>query len=161
MLQTTQREDKVYRVIEVARMLGVSKVTIYKKMRYLKDEIKPYVVKEKNITHIKSEGVELIKNTLQVQDFDAENKDSLKVVDLEKQVNALRVELDSKNDIVDKLKKQRADELNDKVEHLRQVFVEKKIIERKLNQQLMMNKSITDELKQQIALFNEINRLSF
>lgn len=54
----------MYKVIEVARMLGVSKVTIYKKMELLKKNLKPYVHKKKNITFIDDEGVELIRASI-------------------------------------------------------------------------------------------------
>lgn len=51
------------RVIEVANKLGVSKVTIYKKISKL-TEIKPFIVKKQKITYIKDEGIEIIKNDL-------------------------------------------------------------------------------------------------
>lgn len=70
----------MYRVIEVAKMLDVSKVTIYKKMRHLKLEIKPFVVKEKNVTYITDEGVELIKKMIQVAELD-KRKSTPEVVD--------------------------------------------------------------------------------
>ncbi len=37
----------MYKVIEVANMLNVSKVTVYKKMTQLKKELKPFIKKEK------------------------------------------------------------------------------------------------------------------
>lgn len=51
------------RVIEVANKLGVSKVTIYKKIKKL-DALKPYIVKQQKITYIKEEGIQIIKNDL-------------------------------------------------------------------------------------------------
>ncbi len=51
------------RVIEVANKLGVSKVTIYKKMKKL-DQLKPYIVKKQKITYIKEDGIQIIKNDL-------------------------------------------------------------------------------------------------
>jgi len=51
------------RVIEVANKLGVSKVTIYKKMKKI-DELKPYIVKKQKITYIKEDGIQIIKNDL-------------------------------------------------------------------------------------------------
>lgn len=150
----------MYRVIEVARMLGVSKVTIYKKMRFLKDDIKPFVVKEKNITHITNEGVELIKGTIQVQDYDADAKDSLKIAVLEKRIAELELELDSKHKSV-----QHVDMQNEKIT-LKQAGVLENILRQKqlrvefLNQQLVVNQSITRDIKQQIALFDEMIKMS-
>jgi hypothetical protein len=54
----------MHRIIEVAHMLGVSKVTIYKKISALKSEIKPYVIKDKNVTFLMDEAVDLIKVSL-------------------------------------------------------------------------------------------------
>lgn len=51
------------RVIEVANKLGVSKVTIYKKIKKL-DALKPYLVKKQKITYIQEEGINIIKNDL-------------------------------------------------------------------------------------------------
>ena len=68
------------KVIEIADMLGVSKVTIYKKMSKFKKEIKPYIVKDKNITYIKDEGIEIIKSDIAKQSYESsisENKNLL------------------------------------------------------------------------------------
>ena len=54
----------LYRVIEVANMLGVSKVTIYKKISLFKKELKPYIHKKRNITFIDEDGVQIIKDSL-------------------------------------------------------------------------------------------------
>jgi len=54
----------IYRVIEVAKMLNVSKVTVYKKMSLLKKELAPFLIDEKHITYIKPEGLELLKDAL-------------------------------------------------------------------------------------------------
>lgn len=54
----------MYKVIEVARILGVSKVTIYKKMDLLKKDLKSHVHKKKNVTFIDDEGVELIRSSI-------------------------------------------------------------------------------------------------
>tara|TARA_Y100000588_G_scaffold354722_1_gene409247 strand:+ start:276 stop:746 length:471 start_codon:yes stop_codon:yes gene_type:complete len=54
----------LYRVIEVANLLGVSKVTIYKKISLFKKELKPYIHKKRNITFIDEEGVQIIRDSL-------------------------------------------------------------------------------------------------
>lgn len=56
----------MYKVIEVANSLGVSKVTIYNKINHLKQEIKPHVYKKKGITYVDDTGVELIRKALGV-----------------------------------------------------------------------------------------------
>ena len=54
----------MYRVIEVANLLGVSKVTIYKKISLFKKELKPFIHKKRNITFIDEEGVQIIRDSL-------------------------------------------------------------------------------------------------
>lgn len=54
----------MYRVIEVADNLGVSKVTIYKKISHFKKELKPHIHKKRNVTYIDDEGVRFIRDSL-------------------------------------------------------------------------------------------------
>ncbi len=150
----------MYRVIEVARMLGVSKVTIYKKMRYLKDEIKPYVVKKKNVTHITDEGVELIKSTIQVQDYESENKDKAKLIETEQKLIANQNELE-----VLILEKNKLQANNQSLSTNYASLLEKTIEIRKrqlhkLKIELDNNLLFAEELKKQYGLFVELNKQS-
>jgi hypothetical protein len=52
------------KVIEVANQLGVSKVTVYKKMDLFKKELKGHVKKVKGITFLDDDAIELIKRSL-------------------------------------------------------------------------------------------------
>lgn len=54
----------MFRVIEVAAMLGVSKVTIYKKIKNNPDIVDGIVIKKNNIMYITSEGIEVIEDLL-------------------------------------------------------------------------------------------------
>jgi hypothetical protein len=54
----------MYRVIEVAKLLGVSKVTVYKKMELLKKELKPHIRYRSNIAYIEDPGVTIIRQSL-------------------------------------------------------------------------------------------------
>lgn len=56
--------EMMQRVIEVARLLGVSKVTIYKKMELLKKELKPHIRYRSNIAYIEEPGVDIIRQSL-------------------------------------------------------------------------------------------------
>jgi predicted DNA-binding transcriptional regulator AlpA len=55
----------MFRVIEVARMLGVSKVTVYKKINRNKKTLKPHIHVRSNITYVDEEGVQIIKDTIE------------------------------------------------------------------------------------------------
>lgn len=54
----------MFKVIEVANQLGVSKVTVYKKMELYKKELKGHIKKIKSITYLDDEAFELIKRSL-------------------------------------------------------------------------------------------------
>lgn len=55
---------RLLKVIEAANQLGVSKVTIYKKMDIYKKELKGHVKKVKGITYLDQSAYELIKKSL-------------------------------------------------------------------------------------------------
>ncbi len=71
----------MYRVIEVANQLGVSKVTIYKKISLFKKELKPYIHKKRNITFIDDQGVEIIKESLIANHVIADSTDKDNQID--------------------------------------------------------------------------------
>ncbi len=54
----------MFKVIEVANQLGVSKVTVYKKMELFKKDLKGHVKKVKSITYLDEEAFDLIKRSL-------------------------------------------------------------------------------------------------
>lgn len=54
----------MHRVIEVARLLGVSKVTVYKKMELLKKELKPHIRYRSNIAYIEDPGIAILRQSL-------------------------------------------------------------------------------------------------
>jgi len=56
----------MYRVIDVAKKLGVSKVTIYKKVNKNKKALRNHVHMRSNITYIDDIGVAIIKDTIEV-----------------------------------------------------------------------------------------------
>lgn len=71
----------MYKVIDVAKLFSVSKVTIYKKISNNKEALKGHVIKKKNVTYLDDEAVEIIKNSLQVN----QDKVSGKLIDEELQ----------------------------------------------------------------------------
>lgn len=80
----------MYRVIEVSRMLGVSKVTIYKKMEKLKKELKNHTQKISNILYIDSDGVDIIRGSLEISS-NVSDSDYSKLAEIEKE-NIVRLE---------------------------------------------------------------------
>lgn len=108
----------MYRVIEVAKMLGVSKVTVYKKINKNKKKLKNHIHTRSNITYIDDMGVELIKNTIEVSSTYSSNDSSdvtyvqkellLKLNDvidyLNQQVEVKKSQISSKNEIIESYK---------------------------------------------------------
>jgi len=63
----------MYKVSEVAELLGVSKVEVFEKLISYSDELKPYVRKQKGVTFIDESGVGLLRklilgNQVQMED---------------------------------------------------------------------------------------------
>ena len=100
----------MYRVIEVARMLGVSKVTIYKKVNKNKKTLKNHIHTRSNITYIDDVGVEIIKDTIEVNSS---------------------LNYGSGNEL-DDIKKEYLDDLNETLELLNnQIHVKKRQVQKK------------------------------
>lgn len=55
------------KVAEVAELLGVSKVSIYNKLKLYSKELKPHLSKLKGVLHIDSEGLEIIRDSFNLQ----------------------------------------------------------------------------------------------
>lgn len=111
----------MYKVIEVANMLNVSKVTIYKKMTQLKKELKPYVKKKKNITYIEAEGIEIIKNSLaQFADEQQPQLSELEIKKVEEAKKELESELQVKNEEIERIATNHVMELENQLEYLNQ-----------------------------------------
>lgn len=100
----------MYRVIEVARMLGVSKVTIYKKVNKNKKNLKNHIHTRSNITYIDDVGVEIIKETIEVSSNNSYG---------------------GGNDI-DELKREYVEDLNETIEFLSsQIQIKKRQVQKK------------------------------
>jgi predicted transcriptional regulator len=105
----------MYRVIEVAKMLGVSKVTVYKKINKNKKSLKNHIHTRSNITYIDDTGVEIIKSTIEVSstystndqsDINLVQKEMLDSLNenisfLNEQIIIKKMQLDAKNEIIE------------------------------------------------------------
>lgn len=97
----------MYRVIEVADILGVSKVTVYKKIEELKPEIMSAIKIEDGVTFVDNIGVKLIKKSLK-RSVTSKPKDKaeLKLIDVKVELDLLSKEneklLASNRDIIKK-----------------------------------------------------------
>ncbi|MCT4633341.1 MAG: hypothetical protein N4A76_11480 [Firmicutes bacterium] len=139
------------RVIEVANELGVSKVTIYKKMSKFKNELKPFIVKDKNITFIMDEGIEIIKNDLPVMFVSNEHFDS-------------RVYEEEINELKNTTKNLQVEMKNIEVEYRRflmKVLDEKKKEIKRKQDIVEKLKSIIEENKNRISSLEDVSDLDY
>lgn len=65
-----------YKVVDVAKMLDVSKVTIYEKMKLLKKELKPYIKLKGNVKYIDTQGIEIIRRSLKDYQEEENNQEN-------------------------------------------------------------------------------------
>lgn len=51
----------LYRVSEIAELMGLSKVSVYNRINHNKDRLKPYISKDKGVTYINDKGFTVLK----------------------------------------------------------------------------------------------------
>lgn len=135
------------KVIEVANLLGVSKVTIYKKMEKFKKELKPHLHKKRNITFVDDDGVEIIRQSL------IENNVIFEKNDIENQVRELEEELLRTKDQLEWMNNQLMTAYRDDILNLR-------FVHDLLNGQITVKKSRLREKEEMLANYKDINRLN-
>lgn len=99
----------MYKVIDVAKLFSVSKVTIYKKITANKIELEGHLVKKKNITYLDDEALEIIKNSLQVN----REKASEKLIEAE--LDKMYFDINIMSEINEKLKNEKISLLDDQI----------------------------------------------
>ncbi len=73
------------KVAEVAELLGVSKVSIYNKLKLHSKELKPHLSKLKGVLHIDNAGLEIIRdsfnlnNEVKTEDLKADREATYKI----------------------------------------------------------------------------------
>lgn len=102
----------MYKVIDVAKLFSVSKVTIYKKISNNKEALKGHISKKKNVTYLDDEAVEIIKNSLQVN----QEKASGRLIDEE--LEKVYEDIKMYQDLNQKLKSEKIAMLNDEIMEL-------------------------------------------
>lgn len=132
----------MYKVIDVAKLFSVSKVTIYKKISTNKQALKGHIIKKKNITYLDDEAVEIIKNTLQV------NKEKISGRLIDEELDQAYEEIRSNKALNEKLKAEKIALLNDQLVDLESIL-------RYLNSQLLVKKSCIKNQKESIFDLSE------
>lgn len=135
----------MYKVIEVSKLLGVSKVTIYKKMEIFKKELKPHIHKKKNITYLDDEGVEIIKESLIENNVIVDPKANEEVI------TKLRDIIISRNKEIEKLIYQAMDVSNSSTDDM-------DILIGVLEMQINMKKGQLESLDRTLGTFKKINK---
>jgi len=135
------------KVIEVANLLGVSKVTIYKKMEKFKKDLKPHLHKKRNITYVDDAGVEIIRQSL------IENNVIFEKNDIENQVKELTERVSESKDQLTWMNTQLVTAYRDDILNLRFVL-------ELLNAQIKVKSSQLQEKEEMLSNFKDINRLN-
>jgi ATP-dependent Lon protease len=118
----------MYKVIDVAKLFSVSKVTIYKKITSNKEALKGHIIKKKNITYLDDEAVEIIKNSLQV------NQDKVSGRLIDEELNRVYEDIKHYQDLNSKLKAEKIAMLNDEIMELESLI-------RHLNSQIQVKQN--------------------
>ncbi len=79
----------MYDINKVSELTGVSKVTIYKKIKKIK-ELEPFIVKKDDKTYILEDGLRLIKDQLNINNklnFESNIKSDIQDMSMELSIN--------------------------------------------------------------------------
>ncbi len=147
----------MYRVIDVADMLGVSKVTIYKKIKMLKPGILSEMMEEDNVTYLTDSAVIMIRNSIKRKHSNQKQSDKMM------EFIEIKIELDKMTEKLE-AEKERNEEL--KIQHFEELLLNYKALEevakqKKKNLDSIQNSlsavSLADEhIRSQIALFTNL-----
>jgi len=118
----------MYKVIDVTKLFSVSKVTIYKKISNNKEALKGHIIKKKNVTYLDDEAVEIIKNSLQVN----QEKASGRLIDEE--LEKVYEDIKMYQDMNQKLKSEKIAMLNEEIMELESLI-------RHLNSQVIVKQN--------------------
>ncbi|WP_338631869.1 hypothetical protein [Clostridium baratii] len=118
----------MYNVEEVAKRVGVSKVTVYKKIKNLK-ELEKFIVNKEDRVYILDEGVKILKESID------KNKHNPNKINVEDEVS---VDLESNKELINMLKDQ-----------LKEKDIQLKEKDKQLNELINLNKNNQVLLKQQ------------
>ncbi|WWU66651.1 hypothetical protein QJR26_18075 (plasmid) [Clostridium baratii] len=118
----------MYNVEEVAKRVGVSKVTVYKKIKNLK-ELEKFIVNKEDRVYILDEGVKILKESIN------KNKHNPNKINVEDEVS---IDLESNKELINILKDQ-----------LKEKDVQLKEKDKQLNELINLNKNNQVLLKQQ------------
>ena len=121
----------MYNVEEVSKIVGVSKVTVYKKIKKLK-ELQEYIVNNGDRVYILKNGIDVLKENLE--------KNNIKYVKEE-----ISVDLDSSTDLINILKEQLKEKDIQLQEKDKQI---NELINLNKNNQLLLKQQQDKEIKQ-------------
>lgn len=151
----------MYRVIEVSHMLNVSKVTIYKKMSALKEEIRPFVVKEKNVTYLTEEAVALIREQLKQHGEQPQGENlSSDYLELKEKFEVLKGEVEEANSNLEFEKQGHLNNLLLMYDYLQTVKKNKEDRLKSLRNAVENIRLTLNDIDKQIELFDELNQQS-
>jgi len=146
----------MYKVIDVAKLFSVSKVTIYKKISSNKEALKGHIVKKKNITYLDDEAVEIIKNSLQV------NKDKVSGKLIDEELGRVYEDIKAYQDLTNKLKSEKIAMMNEDImdleSQIRHLKGQVTVKEKRLNSKQLILDNFEELLKLNKDLIKKMDR---
>lgn len=135
----------MYDVMEVSRILGVSKVTIYKKIKKI-DKLKEYIVNKDRKTYLLKEGINVLKKDL-----------NYKINSFNNEIKIKEIDKDTEKSLIDILKEQ----LAEKDLQLKEKDIQiQELINLNKNNQVLLKQQQDKEIKilQLEAHFEEVDK---
>jgi hypothetical protein len=90
-----------FKVSQVAKMLGITATAVYRKFKTSSELVRNHVHKEKGITYLDSEGLEMLKASM--QKAPTENENTCRIEPVQNLVETLQKELDRKQSVIESL----------------------------------------------------------
>ncbi len=146
----------MYRVIDVADMLGVSKVTIYKKIKMLKPGILSEIIEDDNVTYLTDSAVIMIRNSIKRKHSNQKQSDKMmEFIEVKIELDKMTEKLAAERHKIESLKVEQFEELVLMYRTLEEVL---KVKNENLNSLIKSANSIkvaNDYVKEQINVFTK------
>ncbi len=147
----------MYRVIDVADMLGVSKVTIYKKIKLLKPGILSEMLEEDNVTYLTDKAVLMIKNSIKRKTSNQFNSDNvMQLIEMKIELDKVNHEMKAFEAKLEKVKLEQYEELLLSKRVLEETLAVKKINYESIIQAIESLDEAINQIEGQISLFAKL-----
>ncbi len=144
----------MYKVIDVADLLGVSKVTIYKKIKMLKPDILDEIIEDDGITYLTDTAVLMIKNSIKRKTANRRQSEKLmELIELRLEVENLNKNIETLSENIEEVQNEKYQELIVSYKYLKEIVISKKQSLEKLRNSLSQIKKTNLQIDEQVKIF--------